>query len=81
MNDPLVHDGTDNTSQLKSRPRVDADTGDPAPQDKSEPSSVSIADSNAESELIDAEIRIAEAKLKLEQPRQKKLKYVSGPRK
>ena len=78
MNDPLVHEGTDNF-QLKSRLNVDADNGNQTLTNKSERSSASNADSNAEAELIDAEIRIAEAKLKLEQLRQKKLKSVSGP--
>ena len=78
MNDPLVHDGTDNF-QLKSRLNAEADNGNPTATDKSKPSSESFADSNTEAELIDAEIRIAEAKLKLELFRQKKLKTVSGP--
>ena len=64
MNDPLVHEGTANF-QLKSRLNAEADNGNPTATDKSEPSSESFADSNTEAELIDAEIRIAEAKLKL----------------
>ena len=74
MNDPLVHDGAVNF-QLKSRPNADVAN---VTSDKSEPSSESFAGSNREAELIDADIRVAAAKLKLEQLRQKKL-TVSGP--